>query len=174
MAWTSPAMVIAFSGLLLKIPLNYMFIYGASFAGIHIPAMGGVGCGWSSAIVMTYELIALVLVVMFSRMNVAGLFARFSWPDWPEIWRLIRLGMPIGVTTFLEFSMFSVVTLLIGRMGVDAVAAHQIASNVGGMTFMVPLALGMAVSIRVGFNVGANDLAAARRSGWVAISEQCL
>ena len=78
--------------------------------------------------------------------------------------------MPIGVTTFLEFSMFSVVTLLIGRMGVDAVAAHQIASNVGGMTFMVPLALGMAVSIRVGFNVGANDLAAARRSGSVAIS----
>jgi MATE family multidrug resistance protein len=54
-------------------------------------------------------------------------------------------------------------------MGVEAVAAHQIAGNVGGMTFMVPLALGMAASIRVGFNVGANNIPAARRSGWVAI-----
>lgn len=169
MSWTLPAMLIAFSALLLKIPLNYLFIYGGSYGGLDVPAMGGVGCGWSSAIVMTFEFIALIVVVMFSRMKVAGLFARFSWPDWAEIWRLIRLGAPIGATIFLEFSMFSVVTLLIGRMGVDVVAAHQIASNVGGMTFMVPLALGMAASIRVGFNVGANDIPAARRSGWVAI-----
>jgi MATE family multidrug resistance protein len=65
--------------------------------------------------------------------------------------------------------MFSMVTLLIGRLGVDAVAAHQIAFNVGGLAFMVPMALGMAVAIRVGFNVGAGDLPGARRSGWVAI-----
>ena len=77
--------------------------------------------------------------------------------------------MPIGLTNFLEISLFAVITLLIGRLGAEAVAAHTIASNVGGMTFMVPLALGMAVSIRVGFKVGAGDLAGARRSGWVAI-----
>ena len=65
--------------------------------------------------------------------------------------------------------MFSMVTLLIGRLGVDAVAAHQIAFNVGGLAFMVPMALGMAVAIRVGFNIGSSDLPAARRSGWVAI-----
>ncbi|MEM8768390.1 MAG: MATE family efflux transporter, partial [Pseudomonadota bacterium] len=70
---------------------------------------------------------------------------------------------------FMEISLFSVITLLIGRLGAEAVAAHVIASNVGGITFMVPLALGMAVSIRVGFNVGAGDLPAAQRSGWVAI-----
>ena len=69
----------------------------------------------------------------------------------------------------MEISLFSVITLLIGRLGAEAVAAHTIASSVGGMTFMLPLALGMAVSIRVGYNVGAGDLAAARRSGWVAI-----
>ena len=62
------------------------------------------------------------------------------------------------------------ITLLIGRLGAEAVAAHMIATNVGGMTFMVPMALGMAVAIRVGFNVGSGDLAAARRSGWVAIA----
>ncbi|MCZ6644037.1 MAG: MATE family efflux transporter, partial [Gammaproteobacteria bacterium] len=165
MSWALPAMLIAFSGLLMKIPLNYLFIYG----GFGIPAMGGEGCGWSSAIVMWYELIAISLVVTFSRIKVAGVFTHFSMPDFAEISRIVRLGLPIGTTMFLEFSMFSVVTLLIGRLGVDAVAAHQIASNVGGMTFMVPLALGMAASIRVGFNVGSDDLPGARLSGWVAI-----
>jgi len=164
-----PAMLIAGSALLLKVPLNLLFIHGGEYGGVVVPAMGGVGCGWASAIAMVYELLALIAVVAFSRVSGAGLLARFSWPDWHGMWRLIRLGLPIGASIFLEFSMFSVVTLLIGRLGVDAVAAHQIAANVGGMTFMAPMALGMAVSIRVGFNIGANDLPAARRSGWVAI-----
>ena len=167
LSWTVPAMIIATSALLLKIPLNYLFIYGNPQLGV--PAMGGQGCGWSSAVVMSYQLLVMTLVVVNSRVGVIGVFRRFSAPDWSAIGRLVRLGLPIGLTMFLEMSMFSVVTLLIGRLGVDSVAAHQIAGNVGGMTFMVPLALGMAVSVRVGFNVGAGDLAAARRSGWVAI-----
>ncbi|MCB1685510.1 MAG: MATE family efflux transporter [Pseudomonadales bacterium] len=167
LSWTFPAMLIALSALLLKIPLNYLFIYGNE--GLGIPAFGGQGCGWSSAVVMTYQLSMMLLVIVYSRIGAIGVFSRFSPPDRTAILRLVRLGLPIGLTMFLEMSMFSVVTLLIGRLGVEGVAAHQIAGNVGGMTFMVPLALGMAVSIRVGFNVGAGDLAAARRSGWLAI-----
>ncbi len=165
MSWTLPAMAIALSALLMKIPLNYLFIYG----GFGVPAMGGVGCGWSSAIVMTYEVVIMAAVVAYSRMRVSGLFMRFSLPDVKEIWRLTKLGIPIGASTFLEFSMFSVMTLLIGRLGVDSVAAHMIASNIGGLTFMIPLALGMAGCIRVGYTVGTGDLDAARRSGRVVI-----
>jgi MATE family multidrug resistance protein len=165
LSWTLPAMLIALSALLLKIPLNYLFIYG----GFGIEPMGGVGCGWASVLVMWYQLLAISAVVSMSRISKVGVFARFSPPDFTAIVRLIRLGLPIGLTVFLEMSMFSVVTLMIGRLGVEAVAAHQIAASVGGMTFMVPLALGMAASIRVGFNVGAGNLAAARRSGWIAI-----
>lgn len=172
MSWTLPAMAIAVSALLLKIPLNFLFIYGHE--GFGIPAMGGVGCGWSTAIVMTYEVVIMAVVVAYSRMRITGVFARFSLPNAEEIWRLIRLGVPIGASTFLEFSMFSVMTLLIGRLGVDSVAAHMIASNVGGLTFMIPLALGMAGSIRVGYNVGAGDLDAARRSGRVVIGISAL
>lgn len=166
LSWAVPAMLIATSALLLKVPLNYLLIYG----GLGIPALGGVGCGWSSAIVMNLQLLAMLGVISVSRVRRVGVLSRFSRPDPALIGRLVRLGLPIGLTIFLEFSMFSVVTLLIGRLGVEAVAAHQIAGNVGAMTFMVPLALGMAVSIRVGFNVGAGDLRAARRSGWVAIA----
>ncbi|MEQ8859537.1 MAG: MATE family efflux transporter [Pseudomonadales bacterium] len=165
-SWTLPAMIVAFVGLLLKIPLNYLFIHG----GGGVPAMGGVGCGWSSALVMWLEFAVLAVVVMRSRMRTTGLFARASWPDFRQILRLVKLGGPIGLTTFLEFSMFSIVTLLVGRLGVDAVAAHQIATSVGGLAFMIPMALGMAVAIRVGFNTGAGDLAGARRSGWIALA----
>jgi MATE family multidrug resistance protein len=165
MSWTVPAMWIAAASLTLKIPLNFLFIYGA----FGVEGMGGVGCGWSSAIVLTMQFTVMALIVARSRIRVTGVFARFSRPAPREILRLIKLGLPIGITNFMEVSLFSVVTLLIGRLGAEAVAAHMIASNVGGMTFMVPLALGMAVSIRVGFNVGAENLAAARRSGWVAI-----
>lgn len=165
MSWTTPAMVVAGFGLLAKIPLNYLFIYGGGV----VPAMGGEGCGWSSALVMWLEFIVLAAVIVRSRMRSTGLFARFSRPDFTQIWRLVKLGGPIGLTIFLEFSMFSMVTLLVGRLGVAAVAAHQIATSVGGLAFMIPMALGMAVAIRVGFNTGAGDLAAARRSGWLAI-----
>lgn len=166
MSWTLPAMLVAFAGLLLKVPLNYAFIYGFG----PIPALGGQGCGWSSAIVMWLEFLILLLVATRSRIRTTGLFATFSKPDLRKIARLFKLGGPIGLTIFLEFSMFSMMTLLIGRLGVDAVAAHQIATSVGGLAFMIPMALGMAVAIRVGFNTGAGDLPAARRSGWIAIA----
>ena len=165
MSWTLPAMVVALSGLALKVPLNALFIYG----GLGMPGLGGAGCGYASAIVMTGQMLAMAGIVAFSRMRSAGLFNRFSWPDFGEIGRLFRLGAPIGASHFLEISMFSAVTLLIGRLGVDVVAAHQIAGNVAGLTFMVPLALGMAASVRVGFNVGRRDWSSARRSGNVAL-----
>ena len=168
MSWTRPAMFIGLSMLGVKIVLNWLFIHGQPALGI--PAMGGVGCGWSTAIVMGCSLITMIFIVSFSRMRESGVFSAFSWPDPAEIGRLLRLGIPIGLAVFVEVAFFSVATLLIGRLGVETVAAHQVAFNIVGVTFMVPLALGMAATIRVGFNVGANDFAGARRSAWVAAS----
>ncbi len=170
MSWTMPAMAIALTALALKVPLNLLFIYG----GLGFEGLGGVGCGWSSALVMWFELIAMIGVVMFTRMRHVGLFSSFSPPNLVEIARLIRLGLPIGATMFFEMAIFSLMTLLIGRLGVDAVAAHQIASNVGGITYMIPMALGMAATIRVGYNVGAGDLVRARVAGVVAIGSSLL
>ena len=165
LSWTRPAMLIAFSALLLKLPLNYWFIYG----GFGVAAMGGEGCGWATAIVTCYQLLAMSLVVRNSRIARSGVFSRFDWPHWPTLKSLLRIGLPIGAGMFFEMAMFSVITLLIGRLGYEAVAAHQIAANVGGITFMIPLALGMAATIRVGVNVGRGDHAAAKRSGQVAL-----
>ena len=166
MSWTRPAMFIGISMLAIKVPLNGLFIYGAPKLGI--PAMGGVGCGWATAIVMAYSLIAMSVVVATSRARASGVFSAFSMPERREIGRILKLGLPIGLALFVEVAFFSAATLLIGRLGVETVAAHQIAFNIVGVSFMVPLALGMAATIRVGFNVGADDAAGARRSAWVA------
>lgn len=165
LSWTAPAMVISGCALLLKVPLNYWFIYG----GWGVPALGGEGCGWAAAVIMGLQFVAICLVVRYSRIAVAEVFNKMSWPQLSAITRYIKLGLPIGLSTFVEFGIFSLVTLLIGRLGAETVAAHQIVNNISGLVFMVPLGLGMATSIRVGYNVGAGDLLAARRSGWVAI-----
>ena len=166
MSWTRPAMFIGLSMLAIKVPLNWLFIYGEPRLGI--PAMGGVGCGWATAIVMTYSLFAMVVTVSVSRVRASGVFSAFSWPDPAAIARILKLGAPIGLALFVEVACFSAATLLIGRLGVETVAAHQVAFNVVGVTFMVPLALGMAATIRVGYNVGAENLPGARRAAWVA------
>ncbi len=170
LSWTMPAMVIALSALALKVPLNVLFMYG----GLGLPALGAVGCGVSSALIMTLEVAAMIGVVVFSRMRRVGLFERFSPPNWREIARIARLGAPIGATMFLEMAVFSAVALLVGRLGVEALAAHQIALSINGVTFMIPMALGIAATIRVGFNVGAGDFGRARIAGFVAIGSSAL
>lgn len=164
-SWTQPAMILSLISLPTKVLLNYAFIYGH----FGMPELGGQGCGYSSATIAWGQFIAMLFIVRNSRMRAAGVFDRFSRPDGVMIGRLIKLGVPIGLSNFLEMAVFSATTLLIGRIGVEAVAAHQIAMNVGGLTFMLPMGIGMAAAIRVGYNTGAGDLAAARRSGWLAI-----
>ncbi|MEM6708664.1 MAG: MATE family efflux transporter [Pseudomonadota bacterium] len=167
MSWTRPAMVLGVAGLALKIPLNLLFIYGEPRLGL--PALGGAGCGWATAVIVWLQFLTLLVIVRRSHLRATGVFDRFSWPNLGAMLQLIKLGLPIGVTNSLEVALFSATTLLVGTLSVSAVAAHQIAMNIGGLAFMIPSALGMAAAIRVGHNVGAERLAAARRSGWAAI-----
>lgn len=167
MAWPLAAMCISLSALPLKVGLNWMFIHG--WPALGVPALGGEGCGWATAITMTYSLLVMVAVVSLSRIRASNVFAAFSLPNPREIRRLLVLGVPIGLALFLEVAFFSFVTLLVGRIGVETVAAHQVAFNVVGVAFMVPLAIGMAATVRVGVNVGAGNIAAARTSAWVAV-----
>ncbi|MAR28690.1 MAG: hypothetical protein CMD51_03980, partial [Gammaproteobacteria bacterium] len=77
LSWTKPAMLIASGGLVLKIPLNYWFVFG----GWGIDPMGAEGCGWATALIMLLEFIAIALVVLLSRIKRVGLFRRFSPPN---------------------------------------------------------------------------------------------
>jgi len=148
---TRPSMVIGVIGLLLNIPLNYIFIYGK----LGVPAMGGVGCGWATSLVMLFMFLAMLFWVRRAEYYQASqLFERFDWPVWPELRRLLSVGVPIGVAVFAEASIFSVIALLIGALGATVVAGHQIALNFTSLIFMIPLSLGMAITVRIGQALG--------------------
>ena len=153
LALTLPAMVIGLLSLGLKIPLNMIFVNGA----FGIEGLGGIGCGVSSAIVFWIQFFAIAIAVLTTRIRRSGVFQRFDKPDLAEIGRLVRLGFPIGTSIFAEVAFFSGIVMLIGRFGVDVVASHNIATSFAGVAFMIPLAIGMASTIRVGASVGARE-----------------
>jgi MATE family multidrug resistance protein len=82
---------------------------------------------------------------------------------------LLRLGLPAAVQFLLEISAFTAATVLIARLGAVPLAGHQIALNVAGLTFMVPLGVASAAAVRVGQAIGSRDISGAVRSGWMAI-----
>ncbi|CAI8747160.1 Multidrug resistance protein PmpM [Pseudomonas sp. IT-196MI5] len=154
MGRTRPSMVIGLCGLLLNIPLNYTLIYGHFGA----PALGGVGCGWASGIVMWFMALSMAgwtfWAPFYSRTRV---LVRFDRPQWVVIKRLVGIGLPIGIAVFAESSIFAVIALLIGSLGSTVVAGHQIALNISSLLFMIPYSLGMAVTVRVGQALGAGN-----------------
>ncbi len=164
---TRPSMMLGLVGLLLNIPLNYIFIYGK----LGLPAMGGVGCGWATGLVMWAMLLGMLWWVTWAPYYQANqLFQRFDWPNWAMLKRLLSVGVPIGVAVFAEASIFSVIALLIGGLGASVVAGHQIALNFSSMVFMIPYALGMAVTVRVGQALGRGEPRAARFAAGVGMA----
>ena len=138
--------------------LNYAFIYGKFGA----PELGGIGCGYATAISFWIQLSIMLLVCRTHSFKSINAFAQFDAPQWSAIRSMLIIGVPIGLTIFVELAVFSVVGLLIARIGVVEVAANSIAGNLNWATYVIPSALGSAASIRVGFHVGAHDLRAAR------------
>ncbi|HET8706383.1 MAG TPA: MATE family efflux transporter, partial [Pseudomonadales bacterium] len=85
-------------------------------------------------------------------------FRSFSAPDGRHIIKLAKLGLPIALAIFFEVSVFTLVSLFIGSLGARVVASHQITLNIASLSFMVPLSIAMALTIRVGEGVGAANV----------------
>lgn len=144
---------------LLNLPLNYILIYGK----LGMPALGGVGCGWATSIANGCAALALLIYLNRSRLFAQfHLLSHWTRPLWREIHPLLRLGLPIGFTIFVEISMFSAIALFLAPLGAKVVAGHQIVLNMISVLFMVPLSLGMALTLRVSFLVGAGQTGQAR------------
>lgn len=164
-----PVTVISVAGLLLNVPVNYIFIYGK----FGLPALGGVGCGWASALVMWVMLLALIAYVLMTPVlaNVR-LLQHKSAPHWARIAPFLTLGLPIGIAIFFEVSVFAVVAILISPLGELQVAGHQIALSITSLLFMFPLSMAFCMTIRIGHAYGRRDLAAimhTRRVGLIAL-----
>jgi MATE family multidrug resistance protein len=148
---TRLSMLAGFTGLAVNIVANYVLIFGK----LGFPAMGGVGCGWATAISMFAMMITMAFLLQKSRVEgVTNLFSRLDRTLWQSMGQFLALGMPIGLSLFVESSIFAIISLLIARFGAEVVSAHQIALNFTSLLFMIPLSLSIALSIRVGFSIG--------------------
>ena len=155
---TRPPMWIAASMIPVNGLLNYLFVYGK----FGFPELGGVGCGYATAIIFWLELLIMLVVCRMRVFSDLGVFKRFEWPNLQSVSSILLIGVPIGLTIFFEMAVFSVVGMLIARIGVMELAANSIAGNLNWATYVIPAALGNAASIRVGYHVGARDFVAAR------------
>ena len=145
---------------------DYTLIFGHFGA----PALGLTGAGIASACSYTFSFLAMMSVIRLTpSLNKYRIFRRFTRVHWEKLAEVFRLGMPIGLTMLFEAMLFNTATLIMGTFGTASVAAHQIALNVPSITFMVPLGIGMAATVRVGLAAGARDSEAVRRAGYSAI-----
>ena len=153
-SYTGPTMLIGFIGLAINIPANYIFIYGH----FGVPAYGGAGCGIATAIVFWVMAIALSLYIHFhKKLKDIALFHDISRPDFPTIWGMTRLGFPVAMSVFFEISLFAIIALVIAPLGSIIVAGHQVAINFSSMLFMLPMSIGIAISIRIGYYLGRKE-----------------
>src|SRR5690554_5011262 len=158
---TVPSLIIGVVGLLVNIPVNYIFIYGE----FGMPALGGAGCGLATAIVLWVMAMGMLIYIsVVKRFKQMAVFKQIHAPNWDDIWYVVRLGFPIATSMFFEVSLFAAAALVIAPLGATMTASHQIALNISSLVYMVPLSLSMAVTLRVGFALGAGNPANAMLS----------
>lgn len=145
--------------------LNWIFIYG----NVGSPPLGVAGSSIATSIsrwVMALLLLAVSRETLWRRL---ASWRRESTSLVP-LFRMIRLGVPIGVQYLLEYGAFAAAALLMGVLGTTQMAAHQIAINLASFTFMVPLGVSTATAVLVGQAIGAGDEPRARRAAFAGIA----
>jgi hypothetical protein len=150
---------------------NALADYGLIFGAFGLPALGLRGAGIATALTnacMFLGLLGYVLVDRrFRRFQILGRLWR---PDPAHLREIFRIGLPIGVTLVMEVGLFATAGFLIGLIGTAQLAAHQIALQCASVTFMVPLGLAQAATVRVGLAAGAGDAEGVRRAGVAALA----
>jgi MATE family multidrug resistance protein len=161
------ALGIGIAGVVFNAVINYGLVFGA----LGLPELGLVGAGIGSSLTQLFMFLGLALVISrhtrFRRYHLFGHLFRPDWQRYRDVW---RLGAPIAMTLGLEVTVFNAAVFLMGLIGTAALAAHAIAIQIASLTFMVPLGLAQAATVRVGLAFGRADRAAIGRAGWTALA----
>ncbi|MCV6604991.1 MAG: MATE family efflux transporter [Porticoccaceae bacterium] len=151
-------MVVNILGLALNILLDYALVFG------HwgLPKLGGIGCGWATLIVVSFQVLAFALWLHRSRASRAlKLFSQLARPKISAIGDTLRLGLPISVGILFEFSFFGIIPLIIASLGSNVISGHSIAHQFDGLMFIVSLGIGQALTVAVSQHIGAENSARA-------------
>jgi MATE family multidrug resistance protein len=156
--------------ILLSAPLTVFTNYLLIFGNWGFPELGGVGAGYAAAI--TYWLIFFIAFWVAGRQKsfrdyeLFKKWGKISIERWKEI---LFIGVPIGISIFVETSIFSVVTLMMSKYSTEVISAHQIALNFSSLLYMIPLSISMGVTILVGQAVGAGQFRDAKQYSFLAV-----
>lgn len=160
------AMVVTAAAVGLNAWINWLLMFG------HwgFPALGVVGAGIASSLSNLFMFTALLTFILWDRrFRRYALLGNFWRADWVKFRELARIGLPMGLAMGFEVSGFNAAAFLMGLIDAPSLAAHAIALQVASVTFMVPMGLAQAATVRVGRAAGAGDGGAVRRAGWVAL-----
>ena len=147
--------------------LNWVLIFGH----LGVPALGAAGSGYASAINQWVMLGGLGLCLrIMPRLAALRLLRNAFAPSRIEMAKILRLGLPIGGMRGIEVGVFMTAGILMGLLGAAALGAHQLVLNCAGITFMVPLGIAQAATVRVAYELGAGRTQAARHAGFVALA----
>jgi MATE family multidrug resistance protein len=156
--------------MVLAILWNAGFDYALIFGHFGFPRLGLFGAGLASASSNIFSFVAMLAVCLgVPALKRYRILHRLRHPHRQSFAELFRLGLPIGITLVFEVALFNGAALVMGTFGLASLAAHQIAITIPSLTFMIPLGIGLAATVRVGLATGAGDAQAARRAGFTAI-----
>ena len=162
----TPVMFALVSSNVLNAVFNWALIYGH----LGLPAMGVIGSAWATVIARTYMAAVLAFAIYwYDRGRGTGLFDTPRTIERPRLRQLVRLGFPAASQITAEVGVFALATALAGTLDPISSASHQIALNLAGVAFMVPLGIASAGAVLVGHAIGAQDPPRAAASGWTAI-----
>ncbi|SEP77890.1 multidrug resistance protein, MATE family [Faunimonas pinastri] len=157
------ALWIVAAAIVLNVGLNWVLMFGH----LGCPPLGLTGSGLATSISNFVMFAALAAIVQFRppfrRFHV---FGRFWRADWPRFIELFRLGVPIAFTLAFEVTVFNAAVFMMGVLGMTQLAAHSIAIQISALSFMIPLGISQASTVRVGLAYGAGDREGIRVAGW--------
>lgn len=148
----------------INIFLNWILIWGKFGA----PELGLMGAGWATLISRILMPILMGFYILKSRRyDIYSLSLKLKKLSLPLVSRILNIGIPTGFQFIFEVSAFSAAAIMMGWIGVNALAGHQIALNLASISYMMATGLSTAGMIRVSNMVGRGNQKAVRESGMV-------
>lgn len=148
---------------MLALPINACLNYLLIFGKLGLPRLGGIGAGIATG--LTFWLLFGMFVTVILKLNA---FREFDITGWVKLSaarfkEYLHIGVPMGVSIFMEASIFGVVALFVAKFGTNVIAGHQAALNFTSLIYMIPLSFSLALTIVTGVEAGARRFADARR-----------
>jgi MATE family multidrug resistance protein len=151
--------------------VNLAANYALVFGHWGFPALGIVGSGLATSLVNGAMLIfAIAYIQTHKRFRRYHIWHNFFEMDWSRLWALAKIGFPIGLMLLAEVALFTTASLLQGWLGEAELAAHSVALTIASLSFMVPLGLSHATTVRVGIALGEKNKDGIRKAGWAALA----